>query len=201
MHTLVAFSGLRLFTKSVFYCSRTGFGRQPVKWSPVARVKHRRTMGSKLKWETAPPLVRREAASPKSAHLWLHLFKQKLKHLPLLKTRPLPWFLPRSQHNPPHWSLTRRTMLSQAKTDSQSPPLPDEANPRGCHCQSSSAFVDPGTREDAYCKCYARKLKDLSNSKRTRHWEESDINHKEVKHLVQTLNLGFENPTVISLLL
>lgn len=166
-----------MITNGAFYWLRTGFVQQRVKWCPVARVKCRRTMGSKLRWGTVPPLVRRGAGSPKSAPLWTRLSKQKLKHLPLLKTQPLPRALPRAQHSPPPWSLTQRTVLIQAKTDSPSPPPPDEANPRGCHCQSSSAFVDPGAREGAYCKCYARKLKDLSNSTRTWHWEESEINH------------------------
>lgn len=134
-------------SNSVFHCLRTGFVQQPLKWSLVARVKYWRTMGSKLRWGTVPPLVRRGAASPKNAHLWLCLSKQKLKHLPLLKTQPLPWALPRAQHSPLPWSPTQRTVLIQAKTDSPYPPPPDEANPRGCHCQSSSAFVDPGARE------------------------------------------------------
>lgn len=154
----------------VFYRLRTGSVQQTDKWSPpVARVNRRRTTGSKWRWGTVPPLVRRGAASPKSAPLWLRLSSQKLKHQPLLKTQPLP----RPLHSPPPWSPTRRTVLIQAKTDSPSPPPPDEANPRGCRCQSSCAFVDPGAREDAYCKCCARKLKDLSNPWRTWHWEES----------------------------
>lgn len=147
-----------------FNLLRTGFVQQPVRWSPVARVKYRRTMGSKPRWGMVPQLGRKGAASPKSALLWWPPSKQKLKHPPLLKTQPLLRALLRAQHSPQTWSPTQRTVLIQPKTDSPHPPPLDEANPRGCCCQSSSAFVDPGATENAYCKCCARKLKDLSNS-------------------------------------
>ena len=137
---------------------RTGFVPQPLKWSPVARVKHRRITGSNLRWGTVPPLVRRGAASPKSDPLWSHLLKQTLKHLPPLKIQPLPWLQPWAQRSLRPWSPTQRTMLIQAKTDSPSPRPPGEANPRGCRYQSSSAFVDPGDREEAHCKCYGKDL-------------------------------------------
>lgn len=132
---------LGLINNSVWLIDlRTGSALKPVTWSPAARPNRRRTTGSKLRWGTAPPLARRGVASPKSAPRRLPLSKQKLPRPPPLKTQPPTRSLPRAQHRPPSRSPTPQTVIIQAKTDSQTCPPPDGANPSGCRCQSSSAL-------------------------------------------------------------
>lgn len=135
---------------------RTGSVLQQVRWFLGTRAKSWTTMGLKLRWGTVPPPVGRGAASLKSAPLWTSLSKQKQKPSPPHRTQPhQPCPLPRAQHSPQPRFLIQRTAKCPSKTDSLSLQPPDEANPKESHRQSSTAFINPGAREEAYCKWFA----------------------------------------------
>lgn len=131
---------------------RTGFVLQQVRWFLGTRAKSWTTMRLKLRWGT----VRRGAASLKNAPLWTSLFKQKQKPSPPHRTQPhQPWPLPQAQHSPQPRFLIQRTAIAPSKADSLSLPPSDEANPKESLHQSSTAFINPGAREEAYCKWFA----------------------------------------------
>lgn len=143
---------------NVLFC-RTGFVHQPAKWFLVARAKGWRTMDSKLRWGTVPPQVKRGAGNQKNAPWWTSLYKQRQMPSPPPKIHLQPWPLPLAQHSPQPWSLTKRTVMIQARRG-KSPPLPpDGTKPRRSFCQSSTSFIDPGVKMDAFGKRAAWKLK------------------------------------------
>lgn len=128
----------------------------------------------------------------------MYLSKQKLRRLPP-KTQPLPRLCSLAQHSPQLCSLTQRTVIIQAKTDSQFPPPPEETNPRGCYCPTSSAFVDLGAQEDSFFKYLPGSLKTFLALQEL--GTEKKAKNQPIWSKTQSSNLGFEPPEIMCILL